>query len=68
MFVVETEIFSLSGVIGLDGKPRPLSADEQDPHNVKNVPDICVMIVCGDIARFLIHDDIYPFAVYPWGS
>ena len=45
MFVVETEIFCVSSVIGPDGRPRPLSAEEEDPYNPKNVPDLCVMIV-----------------------
>ncbi|KAH9843571.1 GMC oxidoreductase-domain-containing protein [Rhodofomes roseus] len=43
-FLVETEIFSLSSVIAPDGTPRALSAEQWDPFDPRNVPDICIMI------------------------
>lgn len=44
-FLVETEIFSLSSVVGSEGRARALMPEEQDPFSPKNVPDIAVMNV-----------------------
>ena len=44
-FLVETEIFSLSSVVGSEGRARALTSEEQDPFSPKNVPDIAVMNV-----------------------
>ncbi|KAJ7205277.1 hypothetical protein GGX14DRAFT_368194 [Mycena pura] len=40
---VEIEIFAMSSLIGADGKPKAVSAEDKDPFNPANRPDIAVM-------------------------
>lgn len=44
--LVEVEIFGLSSLIGVDGKPIGPSKDYEDPFDAKNIPDFAVMVVC----------------------
>ena len=43
---MEVEIFGLSSLIGVDGKPIGPSKDYEDPFDAKNIPDFAVMVVC----------------------
>jgi choline dehydrogenase len=44
---VEVEIFAMSSLIGADGRPKAVSAEDKDPFNPRNRPDFAVMAVCG---------------------
>ncbi|KAF8176881.1 GMC oxidoreductase-domain-containing protein, partial [Mycena galopus ATCC 62051] len=40
---VEVEIFGMASLIGPDGKPNPVTAEDKDPFNPNNRPDFAVM-------------------------
>ncbi|KAJ7225243.1 hypothetical protein B0H12DRAFT_1149397 [Mycena haematopus] len=42
--VVEVEIFGMASLIGADGRPNTISAEDKDPFNPNNRPDFAVMV------------------------